>query len=142
MFHTSCLIHWILLCEFEIFMNQLVSPKPRRSSRRKSGSKCNRKGKKGMVKPTTQNICSVFCPECQGTGIMIEGDELEMPHIPLSEVWPQLNTSFISFCGISSSYHLFYYSCFVLMGLNESINRAQKSIIIYIYVDACVCTYV
>ena len=86
MFHTSCLIHWILVCEFEIFTNELVSPKLRRSSRRKSGSKCTGKGKGGVVKPTTPQICSVFCPECQGTGIMIEGDELEIPNVPLSEV--------------------------------------------------------
>ncbi|CBI21838.3 unnamed protein product, partial [Vitis vinifera] len=85
-FHTSCLIHWILLCEFEIFTNQLVCPKLRRSSRRKSGSKCNGKGKDGVIKPTTLQICSVFCPECQGTGIMIE-DELEIPNIPLSEMF-------------------------------------------------------
>lgn len=33
------------------------------------------------------HISSVFCPECQGTGIInVEGDQLEMPTVPLSEV--------------------------------------------------------
>lgn len=32
-------------------------------------------------------IVSVFCPDCQGTGVNIEGDEFEKPLTPLSEVW-------------------------------------------------------
>jgi hypothetical protein len=32
-------------------------------------------------------IESIICPECQGTGIHVEGEELENPTISLSEVW-------------------------------------------------------
>ena len=84
--HTSCLIHWILLCEFEIITKDLVSPKLRGRSKRNNAAKCNERGKDGEAKATTKQIDSVFCPECQGTGIIIEGDELERPDFPLSEV--------------------------------------------------------
>lgn len=83
-FHISCLIHWILLCEFEIFRNKKASPKIKTGSLRKAKGKDNEKGKVGGIR--TQ-ICSVFCPECQGTGMIVEGDELENPSIPLSEMF-------------------------------------------------------
>ncbi|KAG8641438.1 uncharacterized protein LOC110629991 [Manihot esculenta] len=86
-FHTSCLIHWILLCEYEMARNQSVGPKARRGSKRKSGAKSNKAGKDGKVKALKHQIDSVFCPECQGTGVKIEEDELEMPTIPLSEMF-------------------------------------------------------
>uniref|UniRef100_A0A5B7AZC3 C2H2-type domain-containing protein n=1 Tax=Davidia involucrata TaxID=16924 RepID=A0A5B7AZC3_DAVIN len=85
-FHISCLIHWILLCEFEISTKQSTGPKVKRRSRRKSGTKCNEIGKESELGTTRKQIYSVFCPECQGTGIKVEGDELEKPTVPLSEV--------------------------------------------------------
>lgn len=85
-FHTSCLIHWVLLCEFEMARNQSVSPEVRRRSRRKNGAKCNKTGKDGKMEASKNQIDSVFCPACQGTGVNIEGDDLEKPTIPLSEV--------------------------------------------------------
>jgi len=82
-FHTSCIIHWLLLCEFEIITKELVSPKlKRRKSKRKNAAKYSEIGKEGEVKATRGQIDSVFCPECQGTGIIIEGDELEKPSVP------------------------------------------------------------
>lgn len=86
-FHTSCLIHWILFCEFEIITKELVCPKPRRRSKRKNEAKCKEIGKGGEINTTRRQIYSVFCPECQGTGLMIEGDELEKPTVPLSEMF-------------------------------------------------------
>lgn len=65
---------------------QSVSPKGRGRSKRKNGAKSNMAGKNGKVKALKSQIDSVFCPECQGTGVKIEEDELEMPTIPLSEV--------------------------------------------------------
>lgn len=82
-FHTSCLIHWILLCEVEI-ANQSTSSKVRRRSRRKTAAKCN--GQDGQMKALSTQIYSVFCPECQGTGAIIDGDDLEKPNLPLSQV--------------------------------------------------------
>ncbi|KAJ9170963.1 hypothetical protein P3X46_019021 [Hevea brasiliensis] len=86
-FHTSCLIHWILLCEYETARNQSVTPKARRRSKRKNGGKSNKTGKDGKVKALKSQIDSVFCPECQGSGVKMEEDELEMPTIPLSEMF-------------------------------------------------------
>ncbi|KAF8409282.1 hypothetical protein HHK36_005356 [Tetracentron sinense] len=84
-FHTSCLIHWILLHEFQIRTNQPSSPKmtprPGRKCRAKSSEMQKADGRRA-TRPQT----SVFCPECQGTGINIEGDQLEKPSVPLSEV--------------------------------------------------------
>lgn len=65
---------------------QSVSPKGRGRSKRKNGAKSNMAGKNGKVKALKSQIDSVFCPECQGTGVKNEEDEREMPKIPLSEV--------------------------------------------------------
>lgn len=73
LFHVSCLVHWILLCEFEIRTDQLSNVKPTRG----------RKGRAALNK----RISSVFCPECQGTGKYIDGDELEKPTVLLSEMF-------------------------------------------------------
>ncbi|XP_021853826.2 uncharacterized protein [Spinacia oleracea] len=100
-FHTSCLIHWILVCEHEMFMKPPVLPKVRRRSKRKMKSKVNQMGtdcrpgtgvkRKQTRKEVEGTLChqinSVFCPDCQGTGLQIEGDELENPNIPLSEMF-------------------------------------------------------
>ena len=95
-FHTSCLIHWILYCEFEIVRNQTVSTKGGRTRKKngtksnttgKDGTKSNTTGKDGTVNVLPNPIVSVFCPDCQGTGVNIEGDEFEKPLTPLSEVW-------------------------------------------------------
>uniref|UniRef100_A0A803N9A7 Uncharacterized protein n=1 Tax=Chenopodium quinoa TaxID=63459 RepID=A0A803N9A7_CHEQI len=98
-FHASCLIHWILLCEHEMFMKPPVLPKVRRRSKR-TKSKVNQLETEckadNVVKrkqtrrekeevPSSDQINSVFCPDCQGTGLHIEGDNLEQPNVPLSE---------------------------------------------------------
>ncbi|THU73379.1 hypothetical protein C4D60_Mb04t22210 [Musa balbisiana] len=72
-FHASCLVHWILICELEMLANQKQSTKTTR-------------GRKGRSTLKNQ-ISSVFCPECQGTGISIQGEELEKPTTPLSEMF-------------------------------------------------------
>ncbi|GAB4824895.1 hypothetical protein Ancab_007765 [Ancistrocladus abbreviatus] len=102
-FHTSCLIHWILFCESEIFTNPPVIPQTRRRSKRKIKSKGKKLGKEfeekkipashnqirkeGLVRILREQICSIFCPDCQGTGINIEGDQLENPTVPLSKMF-------------------------------------------------------
>lgn len=89
-FHVSCLIHWILLCELETYDKPVGEPKvetkAKRRSKRKTGTKRSAKGKNDEIKAARQ-IYSVFCPECQGTGISIEGDELEKPTVSLSEMF-------------------------------------------------------
>ncbi|XP_042457102.1 uncharacterized protein LOC122041475 [Zingiber officinale] len=72
-FHASCLIHWILLCESEILADQKTKMRVTRGRKSKSTLK--------------NQITSIFCPECQGTGVCIQGDELEKPTTPLSEMF-------------------------------------------------------
>ncbi|CAL1406592.1 unnamed protein product [Linum trigynum] len=86
-FHSSCLILWILLCEHEMLTNKPDGSKPRRKSRRKNIGKQNGRGKLADVNIQKAQIRSVFCPECQGTGVEVEGDELEKPAFPLSEMF-------------------------------------------------------
>lgn len=107
-FHISCLIQWILLCEVEIFAKQSVEPKGKLKPRRKV------KGKKRQ-KPETQHnqMYSIYCPECQGTGIGIDGNELEKPTVPLSEVH-----YFLQLCsclGLSSCCFFKFFGFFLAM---------------------------
>lgn len=93
MYHTSCLVHWILFCEYEIYRNQLFTeqlfkPEAKVGSKKK---KSRAKGScKGMGSDSTKSkgkqICCVFCPQCQGTAD-VEGDDLEKPTITLSEMF-------------------------------------------------------
>ncbi|KAI4331952.1 hypothetical protein L6164_016896 [Bauhinia variegata] len=79
-FHTSCLVHWILLVEYETFTNSLVVPKVRRGAKRKVRANVNEVGKEAQMD-------SVFCPECQGTGKIMEGEELENTRFTLSQMF-------------------------------------------------------
>ncbi|KAI3465743.1 hypothetical protein Pfo_022406 [Paulownia fortunei] len=85
LFHISCLIHWILLCEVEIYAKQSVEPKVKRRSRRKVKGKDGENGEKREMQE--KQIYSAFCPQCQGTGIRIDGEELEKPTVPLAEIF-------------------------------------------------------
>ncbi|KAJ8763801.1 hypothetical protein K2173_003583 [Erythroxylum novogranatense] len=85
-FHTSCLVHWILLCEFEMVKTQCLSPKSQGRSRRKNGAKSNKLAKDEKTK-TLNRIDSVFCSDCQGTGVNINEDEKEMPNCLLSQLF-------------------------------------------------------
>lgn len=84
LFHTSCLIHWVLLCELEILTNQSNSPKVKRRSRRKTAAKHSEVQNDDEMKALSTVINCVICPECQGTGTIIDGQE--KPTIPLSKV--------------------------------------------------------
>ncbi|KAB5512778.1 hypothetical protein DKX38_029806 [Salix brachista] len=86
-YHTSCLILWMLSIEFEIVCNQSVGPKVGKRSKKKNGDKSNTAGKDGTVDTFSNPIVSVFCPECQGTGVNIEGYELEKTPASHSEVF-------------------------------------------------------
>lgn len=86
LFHTSCLIHWVLLCELETLSNQSNSPtKVKRRSRRKTAAKNNEVQNDNEMKALSTPINSVICPECQGTGTIIDGHD-EKPTVPLSKV--------------------------------------------------------
>ncbi|CAI8592612.1 unnamed protein product [Vicia faba] len=68
-FHTACVIHWILLCENEIITNCLVNQNGSQEGKRKTVSGSGKEDR---------DIKHVFCPECQGAGVIIS-DELEHP---------------------------------------------------------------
>ncbi|XBJ16753.1 hypothetical protein VPH35_008314 [Triticum aestivum] len=74
LFHTSCLLHWTILCQYEVLADQIA----------KMGK--SKRGRKAKTAPKSR-IMSILCPECQGTGIHVEGDELEKPTISLSEMF-------------------------------------------------------
>ncbi|TYG36623.1 hypothetical protein ES288_D13G078600v1 [Gossypium darwinii] len=86
LYHTSCLIHWILLCELETIESHKVNPIVRRRLR-KNGAKCNDTRKDLETKPMGFLISSILCPECQGTGIEVEDDKLEKHDISLSQMF-------------------------------------------------------
>ncbi|KAF3782464.1 hypothetical protein EJ110_NYTH34283 [Nymphaea thermarum] len=84
-FHISCLIHWILFCESKVWHSSKST-----SGRRNAGSKKQVAVESGAQRTPNGNstfstISSVFCPECQGSGLKVE-DVLEVPKMPLSEV--------------------------------------------------------
>lgn len=81
-FHISCLIHWVLLCDSEVYTKQSDGPEVKRRYRRKKGARLEK-----VVQETRKQIYSAFCPECQGTGIDIDRDELEKPTVSLSEMF-------------------------------------------------------
>ncbi|KAK8940957.1 hypothetical protein KSP39_PZI010626 [Platanthera zijinensis] len=71
-FHISCLIHWVLFCEFELWVERAMNA---RGSRRRRG------------KAAAKNLqfSSIFCSECYGTGIVLEGNDLENLELALAE---------------------------------------------------------
>lgn len=75
LFHTSCLLHWTILCQYEMLNDEIARK-----------GKSNR-GRKAKNAPKRSKITSIVCPECQGTGIHVNGDELEKPSISLSEMF-------------------------------------------------------
>lgn len=81
-FHISCLIHWVLLCECEVYTKQIVGGEVKKKHRRKKGAKS-----KKVEEEARKQIYSAFCPECQGTGVAVDGDELEKPTVSLSEMF-------------------------------------------------------
>ncbi|KAI3499119.1 hypothetical protein L1887_34912 [Cichorium endivia] len=81
-FHISCLIHWVLFCDYEVYTKQVYDPKVKKRCRRKKGAKIIE-----AEKEVKKQIYCAFCPECQGTGIDIHGDELEKPTVSLSEMF-------------------------------------------------------
>lgn len=82
LFHVSCVVHWFLFCETEILGSKIVSGKGKKRCTKQHGSgKFNE-----LVNDGSWQIFSVFCPECQGTGINIEGDVIERDTFPLSQV--------------------------------------------------------
>ncbi|PKI54627.1 uncharacterized protein LOC116204020 [Punica granatum] len=88
-YHTSCLIHWILLCEFEIARSPPPAPQTKGRSRKKNGGKISKVKKDGDGEEGTvvSRFNSVFCPECQGTGISVDVDSRERDKVSLSQMF-------------------------------------------------------
>lgn len=94
--------------------NQAASPKVKRRSRRKNGVKRTEVVKDGDVNSSITQVHSVFCPECQGTGMNIQGEELEKPRIALSQVCIFWKINFLSFT-FSSCFSGTYFSFLATM---------------------------
>lgn len=81
-FHTSCLMDWILLCESKFWSARIV----KKDAARMRGQ-INKKPRRGKARPTIQSCGPLFCPECQGTGIEVHGHQLEQPRYRLVQVF-------------------------------------------------------
>ncbi|CAL0322637.1 unnamed protein product [Lupinus luteus] len=86
-FHVSCVIHWILLCEFHIITDRLVLPKLRQGPNRKVVANGNQTGKGNDMEATKAHIKSVFCPECSGSGVMVDGGGRETTNLTISKIF-------------------------------------------------------
>ncbi|KAJ1434556.1 hypothetical protein SESBI_05424 [Sesbania bispinosa] len=56
-----------------------VHPNVRKGGNRKVASNCSNIGKEKDMEAATAHIETVFCPECQGHGLTIDGDGVEHP---------------------------------------------------------------
>ncbi|XLU68019.1 hypothetical protein S245_027072 [Arachis hypogaea] len=80
-FHASCIIHWILMCESIIIKNRLVLP-TRRVAKKKAVVSDNQTVKRDDPE---KRIKCVFCPECQGTGMATtDVDEHSLERTPFT----------------------------------------------------------
>ncbi|KAK8951309.1 hypothetical protein KSP39_PZI004826 [Platanthera zijinensis] len=71
-FHISCLIHWVLFCEFELWAERAMNARGTR-------------GRRGKAAAKNLQFSSIFCSECYGTGIVLEGNDLEKLELALAE---------------------------------------------------------
>ncbi|KAK8966390.1 hypothetical protein KSP40_PGU002103 [Platanthera guangdongensis] len=71
-FHISCLIHWVLFCEFELWAEREMNARGTR-------------GRRGKAATKNLQFSSIFCSECYGTGIVLEGNDLEKLELALAE---------------------------------------------------------
>lgn len=71
-FHISCLIHWVLFCEFALWAESAMNA-------------VGTRGRRGKASAKNLHFSSIFCSECYGTGIVVEGNELEKLELPLAE---------------------------------------------------------
>eukprot|EP00250_Pteridium_aquilinum_P028621 c37497_g1_i1 orf=253-1653(-) len=81
-FHTSCLIDWILLCESKFWSARAV-----KNNAPRMRGQINKKPRRGKAKATIQSSGPLFCPECQGTGVEVHSHQLEQPRYRLAQVF-------------------------------------------------------
>lgn len=83
-FHTSCLIDWILLCESKIWLSHFNGGKGPRKGRWSVLEQRRKPASKGS---SSSSCGSVFCPECQGTGLKTRAGQLEVPRYKLAQIF-------------------------------------------------------
>ncbi|CAL0323644.1 unnamed protein product [Lupinus luteus] len=86
-FHVSCVIHWILLCEFHIITDRLVLPKVRQGPKKKIVRNGNQTRNGNDMEAAEAHIKSVFCPECSGSGIVVDGGRRELKDLTISKIF-------------------------------------------------------
>ncbi|KAH9318624.1 hypothetical protein KI387_020393, partial [Taxus chinensis] len=86
-FHTTCLIDWILLCESKIWLSQFNGGKVPRKGRWSVSEQRRKQMNKVKSSSSSSNCGSVFCPECQGTGLKTRAGQLEVPRYRLAQVF-------------------------------------------------------
>lgn len=91
-FHSACLIEWIVFCEAKTWNASCTSS--RKLKRRKAvhpnvqAQACGANVRHDCFGTETEftSETGIFCPECQGTGVKLEGPQLERPRFRLNQV--------------------------------------------------------
>ncbi|BBM99137.1 hypothetical protein MPTK1_1g19050 [Marchantia polymorpha subsp. ruderalis] len=90
-YHSSCLIDWISICEVKTFSGALDHRIDRTRKLLKSRRAIIEQTlKRGTIQDDGSNPFvdgAVFCPECQGTGLKVRGAQLERPRYRLAQVF-------------------------------------------------------
>ncbi|XP_020581945.1 uncharacterized protein LOC110025678 [Phalaenopsis equestris] len=73
LFHVSCLINWVLLCEFEMWTQRSMNPRRTR-------------GRKGKEPINKRVMTSIVCSACMGSGIHTEKGAREGSRFPLPQI--------------------------------------------------------
>lgn len=94
-YHSSCLIDWISICEVKTFTGQVDHridhtrklTRTRRAIVEQSLNAVIQGGDSGGRLSTSISEGAIFCPECQGTGLKLRGAQLERPRYRLAQVF-------------------------------------------------------
>ncbi|CAM6082047.1 unnamed protein product [Calypogeia fissa] len=94
-YHSSCLIDWISICEVKTFTGQVDHridhtrklTRTRRAIVEQSRNAVIQGGDGGGLLSTSISEGAIFCPECQGTGLKLRGAQLERPRYRLAQVF-------------------------------------------------------
>ncbi|XP_024381715.1 uncharacterized protein [Physcomitrium patens] len=92
-FHSACLIEWVAFCEAKTWNASLTMS--RKLKRRKTVHLNVQRPAYGVdggqdwcgTETEFTSETSIFCPECQGTGIKLEGSHLERPRFRLNQLY-------------------------------------------------------
>ncbi|KAG0621677.1 hypothetical protein M758_3G039800 [Ceratodon purpureus] len=90
-FHSACLIEWIAFCEAKTWNASCTMSRKlkRRKTVHPNVQAAGATGRHDWFGTETEftSETGIFCPECQGTGVKLEGPQLERPRFRLNQVY-------------------------------------------------------